>query len=263
MTNFLSALILTMIAGLATGIGGLFVLAKKEINSKVLSIALGFSGGVMLYISFMEIIRESEGYFLETQTERNALIFAALSFFGGIAIMWLIDRLVPDGTNPHEFSYVNSSTNHNHKLMKSGILTAAAIAIHNFPEGIAAFSTASTDFSIGLPLALAIAVHNIPEGIVVAVTIFKSTGKRKTAFLWALISGLAEPVGGILGYLLLSPFMGNMTLGVILGIVAGIMVYISIDELLPLAHEYGEEHTSIFGIIIGMAVIAATLLVFA
>ena len=262
MGNFTGALILTLIAGLSTGIGGLFVLAKKEINGKFLSLALGFSGGVMIYISFMEIMRESESYFASKFSGNLAAVFAALSFFGGILLMWIIDRLIPDGTNPHEFSFVNKDTDHNHRLLKSGILSAVAIAIHNFPEGMATFTMSSSDLALGLPLAIAIAVHNIPEGIVVAVTIFKSTGKRMKAFMWSLISGLSEPVGGLIGYLILSRFITDSLLGVILGMVAGIMIYISLDELLPLAHEYGEEHTSICGVVIGMIIVAATILIF-
>jgi len=260
---------LTLFAGLATAIGGLFVLVKKEMNARFLSLSLGFSGGVMIYISFTEILGKSTELFSEAlDSVRYGTLAAAAAFFGGMIFIALIDMLVPEGNNPHEMSHVNlefhtgSSENHQHKLLKSGMLTAIALGVHNFPEGIATFSMAASDINLGIPIAVAIAIHNIPEGIAVAAPIFQATGSRKRAFVWSFFSGLAEPVGGLIGFVLLQTFLTPTVLGVLFGMVAGIMVFISLDELLPLAHEYGEEHTSIWGIVAGMAVIAVSLILF-
>ncbi|MCI6908110.1 MAG: zinc transporter ZupT [Clostridiaceae bacterium] len=261
---FWQALLLTLIAGLSTGIGGLFVLVKKDINPRFLSLALGFSAGVMIYISMTEMLTEAQGLLASAAGPKAGTGFTSLAFFGGMLFIGLIDRLVPDSTNPHELSHVNTAedANFSSKLMRSGILTAIAIAIHNFPEGMATFSTSASDLSLGIPIAFAIAIHNIPEGIAVAAPIYKATGQRRHAFRWALTSGLAEPLGGLLSYLVLRPFMTDTLLGVIYAMVSGIMVFISFDELLPLAHEYGEEHTSIYGLIAGMAVMAISLFLF-
>lgn len=270
MTPFLAALLLSSFAGLSTGLGGVFVLLKKDINPGFLSLALGFSGGVMIYISMTELLNEATSNL--TTASGNAklgALWTAVAFFGGMLLIALIDHLVPDSNNPHELSHVNidEDSNFKSKLMRSGVLTAIAIGIHNFPEGLATFSTAATDMSLGLPIGIAIAIHNIPEGIAVAAPIYKASGNRKSAFLWALISGLSEPIGGLLGYLILTPFLANIsvvgtTMGILYGAVAGIMVFISLDELLPLAHEYGKEHTAIIGIAAGMAVMAASLILF-
>ncbi|MEA4822634.1 MAG: zinc transporter ZupT [Clostridiaceae bacterium] len=261
---FWTALLLTTFAGLSTGIGGLFVLIKKDINPRFLSLSLGFSAGVMVYISMTEMMTEARCLLTSAFDTKPGTAFTAIAFFGGMLLIGLIDRLVPDSTNPHELSHVNTSdeANFKHKLMRSGILTAIAIAIHNFPEGMATFSTSASDLSLGIPIALAIAIHNIPEGIAVAAPIYKATGKRRHAFRWAFISGLAEPVGGLIAYLILRPFMTDALLGIIYAMVGGIMVFISFDELLPLAHEYGEEHTAIYGLITGMAVMALSLYLF-
>ncbi|NMA08995.1 MAG: zinc transporter ZupT [Clostridiales bacterium] len=263
--SILCAFALTAFAGLSTGLGRLFVLAKRNINPRFLSLSLGFSAGVMVFISLTEIMTEARGLLTAEWGDKTGVIYTFLAFFGGILLIGIIDHLVPDSSNPHELSHVNQQEENscnNNKLMRSGILTAIAIGLHNFPEGIATFSTSVSNLSLGLPIAFAVAIHNIPEGIAVAVPIYKATGCRVRAFRWSLLSGLAEPIGGLLSYLILQPFMSDTLLGIIYAAVAGIMVFISFDELLPLAHEYGEEHTSIYGLIAGMAVMAFSLLLF-
>lgn len=146
------------------------------------------------------------------------------------------------------------------KLMRLGMFTALAIAIHNFPEGLATFTSAIRDPALGIAITVAIAIHNIPEGIAVSVPVYYATGSRKKAFALSFLSGLSEPVGAIIGYLILYPFFNDVIYGVLFAAVAGIMVFISLDELLPTAREYGEAHLSIYGMVAGMMVMAISLL---
>jgi ZIP family zinc transporter len=148
-----------------------------------------------------------------------------------------------------------------------GLFTALAIAIHNFPEGLATFLAALQDPAVGIAIAVAIALHNIPEGISVSVPIFYATGNRKKAFVYSLLSGLSEPLGAGIAYVLLRLVMGSGTnvfppqvMGVLFSGVAGIMVYIGLDELLPTSRAYGRGHDSIIGLVSGMLVMALSLL---
>lgn len=265
--NVLFALALTLFAGLSTGIGSAMAFFTKTTNTRFLSTALGFSAGVMIYVSFTEILGEAFELLIERNGEVNGSIFAVLSFFGGIAIIAIIDSLVPTFENPHEIRKVedirlNKQTGQKSGLMRVGLFMALAIAMHNFPEGLATFAAAMNDVSIAIPIAVAIAIHNIPEGIAVSVPIYYATGKKRKAFFWSFASGLAEPLGGLLGYLFLSSVFNESIIGVLLGGVAGIMVFISVDELLPTAREYGHHHHAIYGLIAGMAVMAVSLLLF-
>ena len=146
--------------------------------------------------------------------------------------------------------------------MRTGVFTALAIAIHNFPEGLATFVSALQSPEVAIPIVIAIAVHNIPEGIAVSVPVYYATGNKKRAFFLSFASGLSEPVGALIGYLILMPFMSDVVYGVLFAAVAGIMVFISLDELLPSAREYGEHHLSIYGLVAGMAVMALSLWLF-
>ncbi len=260
---------LTLFAGLSTGIGSALAIFTKRTNTKFLSLALGFSAGVMIYVSFVEIFFEgkdiltAEGVF----GEKLGTWITVIAFFGGMALIAIIDKLVPNVENPHEIHKVEEIDNaslKNRKLARMGVFTALAIAIHNFPEGLATFTAALSDPNLGIAIALAIAIHNIPEGIAVSVPVYYATGNRKKAFWLSFASGLAEPVGAAIGFLILLPFMGdNRTLmGIVFAVVAGIMVFISLDELLPAAKEYGEHHLSIYGLVAGMVVMALSLLMF-
>ncbi len=257
-------ILLSTIAGLSTSLGGLLVVIKKEISSRFMSFVLGLSGGVMIYISMTELLNECSAAMNLHYAPKTAACFTAAAFFGGMILIAAIDRLVPEADNPHELSHVNTENEDNFsgKLMRSGILTAVAIFIHNLPEGMATFSLSATDVSLGRPIAAAVAIHNIPEGIAVAAPIYKATGNMKKAFMLSLVSGIAEPLGGLIGYVLLRNIMTDKVLGILYGAVAGIMVFITLDELLPLAHEYGQEHTSIYGIFTGMLIMAASLIMF-
>jgi len=263
MNNYYPALGLTLLAGLSTGIGSLLALMVDHTNKKFLTMALGFSAGIMLYVSFVEIMPESGAIIREEMQENIAGWITTGAFFGGMLFIWLIDQLVPDFENPHEMSMIgtmNSAPSEEARLHRMGIFTAVAIAIHNFPEGLAVFFSALSDQNLGVVIAATIALHNIPEGMAIAVPIYFATKSRMRAFSYSFLSGLAEPLGAIIGYALLKPFLTPVVFGSVLAGVAGIMVYISLDELLPAAEEYGEHHIAISGLILGMVVMAVSLL---
>ncbi|MCL3779373.1 zinc transporter ZupT [Prolixibacteraceae bacterium JC049] len=268
--NILYAFLLTLFAGLSTGIGSLIAFTAKRTNTKLLSISLGFSAGVMIYVSFIEIFPSAKESLESAFGEKIGTWYTVAAFFGGMLLIALIDKFIPSFENPHEMQKVENMNDEQQaqnfrKLYRMGILTALALAIHNFPEGLATFVAALNDPSVGVAIAIAIAIHNIPEGIAVSVPIYYATGSRKKAFWLSFLSGLSEPVGAIVGFLLLMPFVSEANLevfnGVVLSAVGGIMVFISLDELLPSAEEYGEHHLSIYGLVAGMAVMALSLLV--
>ncbi len=280
--NILLAFLLTTFAGLSTGIGSLIAYFFKKPKMSYLSLGLGLSAGVMIYVSFVEL--------LPLGIEGLGDVWGIIVFFIGILFIMLIDFLVPEVENPHhpvnsemeqvlvaktgEFGTQSITTQSlqdktekqvateesKNRLMKTGLMTGVAIAIHNFPEGLAAFGTALGDANLGIVIAIAIAIHNIPEGISVSLPIFYATQDRKKAFWWSFLSGVAEPIGGLLGFLVLRPFLSDGLIGGLLSFIAGIMVYISLDEILPTAHHYGHGHEVVIGVIIGMGVMALSLL---
>jgi len=259
---------LTLFAGLATGVGSAIAFFSRRTNTRFLSISLGFSAGVMIYVSLVEIFFKAKDSLVEDLgSVRAGTWVTVLSFFLGMLTIALIDKLVPSFENPHEARKVEemgskAEARRFRKLYRMGLLTALAIGIHNFPEGLATFASALKDVSIGIPIAVAIAIHNIPEGIAVSVPIFYATGNRKKAFIYSFLSGLSEPVGALLGYFILMFFFSDIVFGILFASVAGIMVFISLDELLPTAREFGNHHLSIYGLIAGMAVMAVSLLLF-
>lgn len=266
--NLPYALLLTTLAGMSTGIGSVIAWFIKKPNYAWLAVMLGFSAGVMVYVSFAEL--------LKTSVDDIGFGMANLVFFGGILFIGVIDMLVPHNyeeefigdsvfvNTPHDqrglVPETGSGSRDKSILKRAGLFTALGIAIHNFPEGLVTFSAAATgDIALGTAIAVAIAIHNVPEGIAVSMPIYYATGSRKQAFLYSFGSGLAEPVGALVGFLLLRPFLTEAMLSGMLAFVAGIMVYISLDELLPLAHKYGREHLVIIGSVLGMAVMAVSL----
>ncbi len=278
--NLLFAFLLTLLAGLSTGIGSAIAFFTKKTNTRFLSVALGFSAGVMVYISFVEIFAEASQTLKAELGNTKGSWIAIIAFFFGIFLIAMIDKLVPDYENPHETKRVEAikgevpSDLPDHmiqeeaakldsaKLLRAGIFTALAVAIHNFPEGFATIVAALRDPSLGISIAIAIAIHNIPEGIAVSVPVYYATDSRKKAFRYSFLSGMSEPVGALVGYLILSPFMSETLFGIVFAIIAGIMVFISFDQLLPTAREYGEHHLSIYGLIAGMALMAVSLMLF-
>ena len=276
----LFAFALTVLAGLATGVGSAIAFLTKQTNTRFLSVSLGFSAGVMLYISFAEILVDARRTLEGSLGPVHGAWGTVLAFFGGMALVALIDKLVPKAENPHEPRSVESlqyvmqgyeqgsgisperAAQEKNRLRRTGLFTAVAIAIHNFPEGLATFTMALDSPTTGVAIAVAIAIHNIPEGIAVSIPIFYATGERKKAFIYSFLSGLAEPLGALVGFLILMPFLTPTVFGILFAMVAGIMVFISLDELLPTAEEYGEHHLCIYGLIAGMAVMAVSLLLF-
>ncbi|MFA5527457.1 MAG: zinc transporter ZupT [Peptostreptococcales bacterium] len=281
MENVLFAFTLTLIAGLSTGIGSIIAFFSKRSNPKFLSISLGFSAGVMIYVSMVEIFFSARESLMGQLGHLKGSWITIIAFFSGIFLIGIIDRLIPSSENPHELHSVEEmdedlldvghhaeqierrkEAQENNKLMRTGVFTALALAIHNFPEGLATFIAAIHDPRIAIPITVAIAIHNIPEGIAVSVPIYYATGSRKKAFLFSFLSGLSEPVGALIGYFILMPFMSEALMGIIFALVAGIMVFISLDELLPSAREYGEHHLAIYSLIGGMMVMAISLQLF-
>jgi ZIP family zinc transporter len=266
--NVCLALGLTLFAGLSTGIGSLIAFFARRTGRKFLSVSLGFSAGVMIYVSMVEIFTKARMAFVEhSGSQKTGTMMTIIAFFSGMLLIALIDRLIPSYENPHEVHSVEdmkdgAQKTEQGKLMRMGFFMAVALAIHNFPEGLATFIAGLHSPSIALPVAAAIAIHNIPEGISVSVPIYYATGSRKKALFYSVLSGFAEPVGAIIGYLLLMPFLNQALFGFVFAAVAGIMVFISVDELLPAAREYGEHHLSIYGLVAGMFVMAMSLFLF-
>ena len=277
-TTIATAFGLTLLAGLSTGIGSALAFLTKRTNRAFLSLALGFSAGVMIYVSFVEILVKARIALTASLGPVGGAQATVAAFFVGMGLIALIDKLVPHEENPHEAHRVEelhpgkgrgkgeNGGEHDErdkkKLKRMGLLTALAIGIHNFPEGLGTFTAALHEPATGIAIAVAIAIHNIPEGIAVSVPIYYATGSRKKAFGWSFLSGLAEPVGAGVGFLLLMPFFSDTLFGLLFAGVAGIMVFISLDELLPAAEEYGEHHLCIYGLVLGMIVMAVSLLLF-
>jgi len=264
LSTILYAFLLTLFAGLATGVGSALAFFKKELSHGFLAAALGFSAGVMIYVSLVEIFQKAKNSLSAVYGGHAGYIYTTTAFFAGIALIAVIDSLVPSAENPHEIKSMNGEngkTPHDKKsLMRMGLFSALAIGIHNFPEGLATFMGALTDPAIGASVAIAIAIHNIPEGIAISIPVYYATGNKKKAFTLSFLSGLGEPIGALVGFFILLPFLNDALFGIIFAIVAGIMVYISLDELLPTAEKYGEHHIAIYGLISGMVVMAVSLI---
>jgi len=264
--NVMFAFGITLFAGLATGIGSILAFFAKKTNTKFLSVALGFSAGVMIYVSMIDIFTKAKDSLVLVLGETKGSWITVISFFGGMFLIGLIDTFIPSTENPHAVHTVEDMNQplspKKDDLFRMGIFTALAITIHNFPEGLATFTAAIKDPSLGIAIAVAIAIHNIPEGIAVSVPIYFATGSKKKAFIYSFLSGLSEPLGASVGFILLSGLFNDLTFGILFAAVAGIMIYISLDELLPAAEKYGEHHLSIYGVIAGMMVMALSLLLF-
>ena len=268
-----SALVLafavTLFAGLATGIGSTIAFFTKTTNKSFFALSMGFSAGVMIYLSFAEILPKATGYIQSETGSVEAAAIAAGALIGGMVLMALIDAVVPSGANPHENTQVEllGSTQtpiegigvESQRLLKMGVFLALAIAIHNFPEGLATFLLVLDDPEIGIALAVAVAMHNIPEGIAVSVPVYYATKSRLKAFRLSFLSGLAEPAGAVIGYLILAPFLSDFLLGVIFAAVAGVMTFLAIDTLLPTAKNSARGHLTVYGFMLGMSVMALSL----
>lgn len=272
--NVLFAFVLTLFAGLATGIGSLLAFTARPTNKKFLAVALGFSAGVMIYVSMIEIFVKAKESLVAEFGDTRGYLYTTIAFFVGMFLITIIDKFVPDFENPHEAHTVseldqpaeatdNSKNMSAARLHRMGLLSALAIGIHNFPEGLATFIAALKDPTLGVSIAVAIAIHNIPEGIAVSIPIYHSTGSRRKAFCYSFLSGISEPIGALVGYFVLLPLFNETMFGLIFAGVAGIMVFISLDQLLPAAEKFGEHHLCTYGVVSGMIVMAISLVLFA
>lgn len=249
-SNVLIALGLSALAGLATTIGSVIGIFVRKPGPRFLTFTLGFSAGVMLLVSFVELLPKG--------IENLGFFWGLAAFFGGMGFMFFIDVLIPHSYKAEQHNTQDQDMD-KAKLMRTGLLVALGIGIHNLPEGLAAFAGALQNLKLGVAIAVAVAIHNIPEGLAVSAPIYAATGSRKKAFWWSFLSGIAEPVGAGMAALVLMPFLNEKVLGAVLSAVAGIMVFISVDELVPASKKYGFDHLAIIGVITGMAVMAVSL----
>ncbi|WP_274627000.1 zinc transporter ZupT [Arvimicrobium flavum] len=275
--NVMIALAITLGAGIATVFGSFLVVFARHTNTRLLAFGLAFAGGAMVYVSLVEIFYKAQVAFAQSLPDKQAYAWATLWFFVGVMMLVVIDRLVP---NPHasmDSDQIRSfageadlphagmtivDRQREQLLRRVGLMAALAITAHNLPEGLATFFATLESPVVGLPLALAIAIHNIPEGVSIAVPVFYATGSKTKAVLASLISGLAEVVGAVVGYLILAPFLSDAVFGAVFGLIAGAMVYLALDELLPASRAYAKGHETVYGMVIGMAAIAASLVLF-
>lgn len=285
MSSVWVALGLTLFAGMATGVGSIIAITAKRTNYRFLSVATGFSAGVMLYVSFVEIFNKGLSSLAQRYGDYWGYAINSAAFFGGMLLIGVIDNVIPSQENPHEVHTesearplhsesqaalavgVQDFTSEHRRLMRMGLFSALAIGIHNFPEGLATFLAALQDPGLGVAIAVAVALHNIPEGISVSVPVFYATGSRKKAFIYSALSGLAEPLGAVIAFVVIRLVSGGgdtvvppQFMGLLFAAVAGIMVYISLDELLPTSRAYGKGHDSLLGLAAGMVVMATSLL---
>jgi ZIP family zinc transporter len=255
----LTALAVCAGAAAATVLGSALVLRANHSNPRMLAFGLAFAAGAMVYVSLVEIFTKSLSSFTAVWGVKGGYSATTLAFFGGVALLMAIDSLIP---NPHSGLDAEHPDGGQERLKRVGLLAAAAITAHNFPEGLATFFATLDNPVVGAPLALAIAVHNIPEGVSIAIPVYYATGSRSKAVLAASISALAEPVGAVIGYLLLAPFLSPVVFGAVFGTIAGVMVFLAIDDLMPEAKRYSKGHEATYGMIIGMAAMALSLVLF-
>jgi len=257
--NFKIALLMTFLAGLATVVGGFFTFFIKRTNIRALSVGLGFSAGVMIFLSFTEILKNSKELLIKFFPQHSDwVVFAGFGL--GMIVAILIDYFIPDHIEEDLFCPKEQCTHSVHRIKRAGLFTAIAISVHNFPEGMATFFVSTQNLALGFSVAVAIAIHNIPEGIAVALPIYHATGKKRLAIWYTFLSGISEPIGAILGLIALYYFLPHAAIGFLFAAVAGIMVYISFDTILPLSREYGDGHYSVFGILSGIFFIWISLL---
>lgn len=263
MSQVLFAFLLTLLAGLATGIGGAISFFAPRFDKKFLSVSLGFSAGVMIYISFFELVPNGLELLHNVDEQRQRWIYL-WAFFGGILLTYGLDLFIPHENNLKniQIKYKKHSCYSSKKLLRLGIVMAFVLALHNIPEGMATFFSALEKPKIGYIVAIAIAFHNIPEGIIVAIPVYYATLSRKKAFVYSVLSGLTEPLGALIGYIFLSSYLSDTLVGIILIGIGGIMIYISLSELLPTAYMYGKHRFSVLGLLSGMFLMAISLIIF-
>lgn len=229
MNSITFAFLITMIAGLSTLIGIIPIYINFKNINKIICISLAFASGVMTSVSIFSLLPESYKML-------NNIVLVVIFILIGIIISKLLDKLLKEIDN---------------KLYKLGIINTIALMLHNIPEGILTFSTTSINISLGISLAISIIFHNIPEGISISVPIYYSTKSKRKAWFYVFISGFSETLGAIITYLFLYKFINSNFIGITLSLTTGIMIYISLIELLPNSLEYSNKKTSYISFIIG------------
>lgn len=266
-SGFLTAFLFSVIAGLSMVAGSCLVFIGRGTDRNFMSVSLGFSAGVMICLSVMDIFPEACEHFEESGSFSNSTAAAAVSFFCGIVFMVIVGRIVSLSGHSHggcahggHGSHSGGCVENSRNLMNAGIMTAVSFAAHNFPEGLTTFISALQGINVAVPIVIAIAIHNIPAGIAIAAPIYNVSGSGAKALKYSFLSGMAEPAGALAGWLALMPFMNDAVFGVMFAAAAGIMIYISVDELLPSSAEYGSHKLGMTGFIAGMAVMALSLI---
>jgi ZIP family zinc transporter len=249
-SRLVNAVLLSALAGLATTIGSVIGIFVRKPGPAFMAFTLGFAAGIMIHVSYVEL--------LGAAIKDIGFGWAHLAFFGGMGVMFVIDLSIPHDWGAEHYDGPGAQAK-KQATLRTGLLVALGIAIHNFPEGMVTFTGALKNIDLGIALAVAVGIHNIPEGMAVSVPIYAATGSRAKAFWWSFLSGISEPIGALLAALVFAPFLSKTFLGVCLGAVGGIMVFISLDELVPAAREYEREHTAILGVVLGMVVMAISL----
>ncbi len=236
--SVLNAFLMSTMAGMSTLLGGIIIFFKiKKVNiNKFITFCLSFSIAIMIGISITDLIPTSVFNILYHFRLISALLIILIAFSIGVIIIFIINKLIK---------------NENNSLYNLGILSMLALIIHNFPEGIATFMGSVTNIKLGLKLSLAIMFHNIPEGISIAVPIYYSTKSKKKALLSTFLSGVAEPIGAIVAYLFLGKYITDEMISIILLLVAGIMITLAIEEMLPKAISYNNNRYIYIGLILG------------
>lgn len=250
-------LILSLLAGLSTVIGAIIVFFRKAHNERFLTFALGFSAGVMMAVSFIDLFPTAEEAIGKYHGNISGVLWSTLFLLIGGLMAFLIDIFLPE-EEKQELPKVKKDSN----LFRVGLVSTIALMLHNFPEGIATFVSGYQDTSLGISVAFAIALHNIPEGIAIAMPIYYSTKSRYKAIKYSFLSGMTEPLGAFLSYLFLKPFINELILGIIFAIVCGIMIYISLAELIPASRSYGHIKLSLLSTFLGIAIMPVSIILF-
>lgn len=261
-TDFFIPFLLTLLAGLSMCMGSVISFIANRESTRFLSFCLSLAAGVMIFVAFIELMSESREAMHAAYGSKTGDMVSYLCFFGGLLVVAVIDMLFPHhDIVQKEGMSTDCDGKHidNKRLMRTGTFTALAIAIHNLPEGAATFMAALDDRSLGIAIAIAIAIHNIPLGIGISTPVYYASGSRIKSFVVTFLSGMAEPLGAIMAYLILMPFLNDLVMGAVLAVVAGVMVFIALDKLFPAAEEYGGHRISIGGIVTGMAVMAVSM----
>lgn len=241
------ALTFSFLAGMSTLLGAVIIFFTKKKSEKLVTISLGFAGGVMISVSFTDLLPNANHLLTEYGGHKFGIIAEVVFLIGGVILAALLDKFVP-----HEAEEHGDGKKHEN-LFRVGFVSTMAIGLHNFPEGIATFMAGYENLTLGISIAVAIAMHNIPEGISVAMPIFFATGSRLKALKYTFLSGIAEPLGAFLAFLVLKPYINDFTLGIIFALISGIMLYIAIEELLPSSRQYGFTKESLTAVFMGIA----------